>query len=330
MKNIIKTFLLVLAGLQMSACSKVTPAEQLHEAAGKCTLTVNVGALSTKTTAMSSVAEEKVNSLQVYVYDSSGAIEYYGKIEDASSLTFEVVPGEKTICALVNAASNSDIPTKNKFLAYPTLLSENSLTNFVMAGTESKEITKAETITIPVSRIASKIILNKITTRYSSASMNGTTKIKSVYLVNVPVSSTLLSDNYNISEWVNMTKFVSSSCNSFVSESNVDYDISGNGSNTDVHWFYSYPNPTTEDSSSSTWCARKTRLVVETEYGGQTYYYPITLPVLQRNYKYVITELIITRLGSKDPDVPVSMKECKFDLEIVKWQNGLTDYTETI
>jgi hypothetical protein len=59
--------------------------------------------------------------------------------------------------------------------------------------------------------------------------------------------------------------------------------------------------------------------VVKATLGTDVYYYPITLPALESNKSYEIEELILTRPGSDDPDKPVSIQECTFQINVLGW-----------
>ena len=81
----------------------------------------------------------------------------------------------------------------------------------------------------------------------------------------------------------------------------------GDSYNTE-HYFYCYPNAT----------ATKTRLVIEAEVGGYTYYYPITLNAVEANTAYTYN-LTITKLGSNSPDVPVADGTVNFTVTVKDW-----------
>jgi hypothetical protein len=89
-----------------------------------------------------------------------------------------------------------------------------------------------------------------------------------------------------------------------LAETGLDISVTADRPHTQEHVFYFYPNPIPEalDTRSETWTRRRTRLVLETQIGGRTYYYPVTLPASQRNKTYLIEEAVIRKLGSRDPE----------------------------
>lgn len=87
----------------------------------------------------------------------------------------------------------------------------------------------------------------------------------------------------------------------------------------------------------ATWGARHTKLVVETEYAGKTYYYSIPIakndvyPMgddadagagyagIKANTSYEIDELVLTRLGSTNPDEPTVAAMVNFNITVKPW-----------
>lgn len=105
--------------------------------------------------------------------------------------------------------------------------------------------------------------------------------------------------------------------------------------------FYVMPNQVAYDAADGgdTWAPRRTKLVVEVDYtptGGsaRTYYYSIpiceqdTYPEiteassykgLNANVTYDITELVLTRLGSINPDEPVVAADVTVTIDVLPW-----------
>ena len=81
---------------------------------------------------------------------------------------------------------------------------------------------------------------------------------------------------------------------------------------------------------------RRTRLVLECDYGGRTCYYPVSLPkdpsaVIERNKVYHISLLKLTKPGSLTPDDPntevASTIGFTVNIQVSDWE-GDTSYTE--
>lgn len=91
------------------------------------------------------------------------------------------------------------------------------------------------------------------------------------------------------------------------------------------------------------WSPRHTKLVVEVEYAGATYYYPIPIaqngmyPMgaegddgtgyqgIKSNYSYEIELLELTRLGSRNPDECVLPADVKFNITVNAWTQQLIE-----
>lgn len=83
--------------------------------------------------------------------------------------------------------------------------------------------------------------------------------------------------------------------------------------------------------SPNPWAPSLTKLVIETELAGKTYYYAI--PIVKRttypegkisegigyNETFNFKNIVLTRAGSEDPDTPVSTSNVIFDLQIQPW-----------
>ena len=283
-------------------------------------LKVNVrsGSLvQTKSTTITAANEAKVNSLQVFVFRGD-ALDAYASVADADELTVSCTGGERQVYALVNCPDLSAVSTKTALLATSSLLSGNSGTNFQMVGHKDGVNLPADSpVTIDVHRIAARVVIKKITRAFTvSALAEKAFSIDQVFLINAPGDI-----NYGESAaptvWHNKMTFTNEQA-AFMCDSPAA-SLANNASYGTAHNFYVYPNPTVDDSQSTTWGARHTRLVLKTTLGTDTYYYPITLPVLESNKSYEIEELTLTRPGSDSPDQPVTFQDCTFDLNVLNW-----------
>lgn len=89
------------------------------------------------------------------------------------------------------------------------------------------------------------------------------------------------------------------------------------------------------------WSPRHTKMVVEVEYANVRYYYPIPIaengvyPMgdasddgtgyhgIKSNFSYEIDELVLTRLGSRNPDESVLPADVKFNISVNPWTQQL-------
>ena len=254
-------------------------------------LTVNVRGgdpVQTKSTAITAANEVQVNNLQVFVFRGD-ALDAYASVNNEDELTLSCTAGERQVYALVNCPDLSAVSTKTALLATSSLLSQNSGTGFQMIGHQDAFTAAA---------LAAK-----------------TFSIDQIFLINV-AGDTNYGETAAPSVWFNKQAYASE-------QAAFTYDapaasLANNASYSTVHSFFAYPNASA-DSDAAVWSPRHTRLVVKATLGTDVYYYPITLPALESNKSYEIEELILTRPGSDDPDKPVSIQECTFQINVLGW-----------
>ena len=285
-----------------------------------------------KATGVTSEQENNVANLQIFVFDESGAREYY--VNAGESMTADIVTkeGKKTVMAVVNAPDMESIGSRNSLLTTTSLLSDNSLGSMVMTGEVEAVLQDGGRITIPVTRIISKVMIKKISTNFSSsANASKVFQVKSIYLINVAGDNTYAASSEPKIWYNKLANGVNDpGCRSFSLLSDpVNENIANKSSYSKEHSFYCYPNLISAESFDSTWSPRHTMLVVDALLGGVQTYYPIELPVIGRNKCIIIEELIITKKGSDYPYIPVTDGSCDVSVEVVPWDE-LPPYTETI
>lgn len=290
------------------------------------------GNYPTRATGVTSAEEDNIKNLQILVFDENGVLEDYVNAGASSSGEIIAKEGKKSIVAVINAASLEEVKSKTGLMGRTTLLSDNSLGSMVMTGEVDAILQDGGRISIPVSRIISKVVIKKITSAFTSTSLASKEfKVKSIYLINVAgdnkyAATSLPTMWYNkLSDGRNDV-----SCMSFPLLSDpVNSVIAYGASYTKEHCFFCYPNLVSEESFDSTWCPRHTMLVVDALLGGTQTYYPIELPVIGRNKCIIIDELIVTKMGSDYPYMPVTDGNCNATVEVVPW-DVILQQTETI
>lgn len=293
-------------------------------------LTVSVPQpVDTKAAATSS--EKTVNSLQIYVFNADGtSIEAYAK-GTTNVLTAKVALGSKLVAALVNAPDFTACKNISTLKAKASTLSENTPSSFVMFGTASTLVTTSAVVAVPVDRLAARVIISKITNALSVEQYkNESITLNKIFLVNVGSTTTLGNGaSVNADNYINKrVDDASAPLSDLVSKSFTSQSIAKGSDYSTPTSLYCYPNPATSDSSSSTWSARRTRLVVDVTIDGVEYYYPITIAqTVNSNTSYEIPELIITRLGSTNPDIPIQIGDAQFTVNIKEW--SVTDLPTT-
>ena len=308
MKKSIFAFAAALAALVACNKNEATPMQpQNQESLVPCELTVGICGAMTKATTATAGDEAKVNNLQVFVFRGDD-LDAYASVDNAQELTLSCTAGDRVVYALVNAPDYSAVPGKAALLAKVSELSANSLSNFEMVGSKSVTLPQSEKVSIDVNRIASRVVLKKITRSFTSEALQALNfKVDAIYLINVAGNT-----SYDLSaapaKWYN----VAENKNELAS---LLYDapaslITNGQSYSTAHTFYAYPN----DLATNT-----TRLVIETTLGETKYYYPINLPEMAANKSYEIEEVKITRPGSDNPDEPVSFADATFSINVIDW-----------
>ena len=227
----------------------------------------------------------------------------------------------------------SSISGENDLLAFEPALASNSGSSLVMFGsTNLTQLPQSGVTAIPITRLCSKVSVQKITVDMSDpvyAAKQFT--LNAVYLTNAYTRSTLYGDSEEPSDeseyWYNAMSWHGSgtvrALDDMLGDRGIGADIANGSSYTTAHSFYTYPNAISSDDDRRVeeWCARCTRLVIEGTLGGKKYYYAVSIPSMKRNFSYVITEAVIRKPGSLDPeedipgimDVNISISENTWD-----------------
>jgi len=314
--SIILAAMAAVAGL--SSCKKDFGAEQTRIATQngeKCELTIGISGTATKATNVSSADETKVSTLQVLVFNGDN-LDAYGSVSNATSITLSCTSGSRSVYALVNASDMSSIASKKDLLAQVSELSNNSVGSFEMIGSKDVTLPQTATVNIPVNRIASRVVVKKITRNFTAQALQSLDfKVNRIFLMNVAGDI-----NYGLTEspstWYHKLGF--NSPNSELAYDELSKTLANGASYSTTHYLYGYPN-SFSDSSDKTWSERRTRLVVECTLGSDTVYYPIVLPEMESNKSYEIDEITITRRGSDDPLTLVEYSDCTFSISVADW-----------
>ena len=292
--------------------------------------------------------ETKVNDVQVLVFDSTGALNAYVDADTKTSgISISTTAGSKTVWAVVNGPDLSSITTLSALQSTAVDLGANSTseaTGFVMAGSTTCTVgSSATTASISVKRLVARVALQKISN--SLPASYGALTVNNVTLINVAGNQNL-AGTASVSTWYNKmgrkdgataTGQIIDGSTYMASHPTLTFKSVGtsvaNGASltpTTPYLFYTYQNLTANDANgwSSTFSARKTRLVVAATIGGTKYYYPVVIDTPARNTAYTV-ELTITGLGSTDPDKPVQKGSITASVTVEGWASGAV-YNETI
>lgn len=332
-----RNFILAAVALFTAAsCQKNIPTESVYEAPTGL-LTVEVGNDASVTKVSDAVMKEhQINSVQVFVFTESGALEtdlyktYQPGSNEPYSLSLTTRIGKKNVFAVVNAprlkhTSIQSLETDLSDLADNRVANGSTQSNLVMTGMASTTVVEYSKLsatptpcTIMVKKLASAIQLSTVTTEFANTTLEGCSfKIKEIYVKNVvgkaPYSfSAVLSDEQRRmpANWYN--KLVLDAKPIPVTYDLCDLPAVSSATINVNRTLYVYPNSTVKDpdtlpGGSVEYAPRPTRLVVHAvisaspdHYAGtltdKDFYYTFDLPVLEANKKYKVS-IVISMLG---------------------------------
>lgn len=280
---------------------------------------VSVPAVGTKVTSV--MNEDKINDLQVFVFRPDGTLDAYAS-GSGTFMNLDCTAGDKKFIALANAPDMSGVASESALQAARSELDENSLEGFVMSGSVSETISEiSEEVEISVTRLVARISVQKITNALSAPAYSDTDiKLTGIYLSNVAGDRQYLSSG-TTTLWLNRLG-AQTDVPSLLHSGGISYNIENGSSYPTAHYFYCYPNSTAQDSDDEIWSPRYTRLVIVTEIGGKTYYYPVSIGNIESNHLYDIENVQITRLGSDSPEFPVEVGSLALTIKVTDWQTG--------
>jgi hypothetical protein len=314
-----KAIICAFALLTLSSCNEEGLDQSLILQDEPVELTVSLPSVRTKVSEKNSPGTPNaVNTLQVFVFDDSNNLEAHD-MADAESIVLSCRPGSKKVVTLVNAPELTDVRTYTQLAETRSLLTDNTIDSMVMVGEKDIELSATSSITVPVSRLASKIVLRQVVNNFKFKSdQEAAFTITGIYLLNVVGEKGYLSESQP-ELWYNRMELDTEDAPAFTYEQlSNNITIPYNGTYTADKYYYCYPNTTKSDSSGKNWSERYTRLVVEATLDGEVMYYPVSLPEVLPNSAYEIS-LKVTRHGSPDPDVPVSGVAAEFTIDVQDW-----------
>ena len=327
-----KTFLILAAAAALaSACSKETEPGSGSETSRRLNLIVDItGSQDTKATGIKGdeTDEEKVNSLQVFVFNGD-IVDGYGKGSSTKSLRIGCTAGAREVYALVNVSEDlSTIASKTQLMAKVSSLN-NSNDSFEMIGIQSEVIdSDDQPLTVVVNRFAARIKVKKVTNALTSPALQAQSfTLKGMHITNVAADINFgKSSSHKVSKWYNKMCLESQNNLGSITNDVLSTSVGYGKSYTTAHYFYAYPN-SAGFSSSTTWSERATMLVLKIQIGSTLYDYPIVLPALESNKSYEIEEIRITRPGNLDDGkeggtdeiTPVEGRDCQFEISVNPW-----------
>ena len=311
--------LAAIAAAALMGCEK-TNDEQIPD--GKTGVELEVKIPIVHTRSIGTDNEDKVNDVQIFVFDHNKMLEAYAKGSGTeASITLSCTTGQKEVVALVNAKPLSDVKSLTDLESRKTNLSDNAFDSFVMEGKVSATLKASSAVEVDVARIAARVAVTEVAVDFELNQHDEQTfQIRSMYLINVAGERTYLNSS-KPDKWYNKMK-KESDAPAITGLTLEDAYASVTTPYAEARYLYCYPNPTASDVSGGAWSARFTRLVVEAELGGKLYYYPVSLKDgIKSNTSYEI-KMKITRPGSTSPDKPIDSMTAGFIVNVLPWSDA--------
>lgn len=303
----------------------------------------------TKVTGVSESDESRIERWAYWVFNEAGWAIKCGTGDSSLHKDVTLMTGTYSIVVLVNYPPSGTwgIPvragiTKTALLGRLSEISSNTNNCFVMEGEQTVTITEGAVspIEVKVARLVSKVGVRRISVNYTNTRLNSkTTILRGIYLTNL-YRTTRYGSDYTATEldatrssWYNSMGWhrwdaeqVNSAIDALVGDIGLSTTISTVSPHTQAHYFYCYPNPSRPENDThdtSLWSVRSTRLIIETEVDGESFYYQVQLPAMKRNTPYVAAEVVIRDLGSSDPEefIPGSL-DVILSTEVAGWEGS--------
>lgn len=329
MKKLLFAFLVLLA----MSCSR-----QTEEKTSVLKVGIASSSVMSKATIAGTADENKVNSLQVFVYKKSGDDFVFEAMASASSdqVTISVTGGEKKIAAVVNETGTLPyLDGAEAVMAAANRLKENAPDSFLMAGVGNFTIRPtSRSVSVPVDRITARVKLAKLTNSLQNGLEGKSFKLSRVFLTRTASQSNFLGSpssgafyalsgigtNLDLDRTAVGSDDEKTAVNKLIYK-NVSSENIANGASLDINLpLYAYPN----DGST-----QKTRFVAEVQIDGKYYTYPIEFETIEANCTYEIVELRIKSVGNPSDgddeiegseDEPVEIETATFGVEVQNWE----------
>ena len=323
--------------LLAASCDK-SQGPSTPETSAKVNLSVGITAPGTRVTGITaqtgrndSSDEAKVNTLQVFVFNGD-VLDGYGTSSGSMEATVSCTSGTRDIYAVANAPSTLNaITSKTALLSAVSTLKENT-GHFEMIGNKTETLQADGKVTIPVSRLAARLVIRKVTNGIGNDAQANDFKLESIYITNATGDVDYgKSSGYSPVTWYNRRGYESShNLGTFTYDAipSAQQKIAKGASHSTAHFFYSMPNGYPAKvglaAGETAFTPRAVRMVIRVRIAGTLYDYPILFPAIESNKSYEIDEVTITRAGNMDnghhdPDDPDDNDEEK---PIVGFEQG--------
>ena len=333
------------------ACHPVT---EFVPADGTGSLVISVSpleGLATKSDTNPAGKDAYLHDVQVFIFRTDGSL--HSRVTFPENVTSQSVEGVKAgyyqVVAVANGPDLSSVKTRSELEQKQITLSLNDPEKgFLMYGASAGNVvvnsgTDSETaVAIELKRHVGRVRLT--TVRNNLPSDFGSLKVESVFLENGLGSWTYQASG-DPSGYINFAgrktgKSTSSNAADFIAAAgdadcaaltfhSTDRSVARGETPESFNLsFYTFPNKLSADDDhfGATSGAACTRLVLLVSYGtgGERWYYPVTVPQLERNKSYDVS-FVISGPGSADPNQRVTNGNLSVEVSVKTWEEG-TDF----
>lgn len=328
----------------VSACTKQQVSEQPSQHRSESLLTLSVTGRSASKASGSGQGNQAddnyINTLEIFIFhadgENAGELDAYKKFTAADGITnlqVKATTGNKKIYAVANSHRNdwNGVVTLSQFRQVTTNLQQDDVKNFIMVGEVSATLQVTTSITFAVSRLAARLCLSGIKTSFAGTPYEGMqlSNVK-VWVLNAHSVKKVHDGSGGSDVILNDKKLVPADVNG-CTMSGMLYDAItpsvGDAGYTTAHYFYTYENMPEQETVGN----RFTRLVIQGDLNGKTYYYPVNVNQdgyghvtgnghkgVRRNTSYELSATIF-RPGTTDPDKPVEHGALGITLNVLDW-----------
>ncbi|MBE6246337.1 MAG: hypothetical protein E7110_02840 [Bacteroidales bacterium] len=345
-----KTFFILasalLMGLTTISCEKANNSNEMQESI----LSINIipeDQVQSKATGGAhgvQADDNTVQKLEFFVFRAEGAdagmLDAYkmytaAELTSLSNLEVKTTTGKKHIYAVANSHKSDNwagVKTLADFKAQIASLQSENNKDFTMTGSLEAVLQTTTSVTFSISRLVSRVQLASVKTQFAGTPWAGSslTNVK-MYLINAAGDKLYHDGSDQPSPTILNTKKVVATDINACTMAGMLYDetataITDSGYNT-THTFYCYENLLANESADK----KFTKLVIQADLNGHTYYYPISINRegfgynssvghmgIKRNTTYTINVTIL-RPGSLDPDTPVEHSTMQATMNVADW-----------
>ena len=307
MKNRILTYLLCSVSLlSLLSCGEDTSLSGGTPSVGDDRVSVEFTFSDTATRAGETLDDALVRSVDALVFRrSTGVIEAAARVSSPTA-TLTIPRNTELDCYFftnLDASVLSSVTSVGQLASLRASLADNE-SALLMEGHVSRSFTLPTTVHVSLVRLCSKVTVKMATVDFYHDALSVT--LRRAYLINAIGDSSLLPSSGEplASSWIHKGTY-DLSLLSPLTYRELDIPVTSSESILLDLSLYTYPNPTdnghTHDSHPL-WDERNSRLVLEVEVNGVTYYYPVTLPSMSSGVEYLVSNALLLGLGRTHPD----------------------------